>query len=162
MLRNYFHLNEESRIRICKTDFVTVVGRIWPHSLSRYGFCDIRNFYSTLELFVQFFPEGRNVIICFSEKLQRSLLQMLLNFTHKSLLACSCIASKPLINSILKQFSLFRNQIKVKVKASSIFALNFQLMNNLALSIEARAQFWKGKVFLDFVYQLIVYQPLAP
>jgi len=70
---------------------------------------------------------------------------MLLNFTCQCPPACSVVASKPLMNAIIKQFNHFRGQIKVKIKTSSLFALNFNLLSNMAISGECRAQYWKGK-----------------
>lgn len=77
----------------------------------------------------------------------RALLQMLLNFTCDCPAASNMIASKPLMTCVLKQFNYFRSQIKVKIKASSLFALNFNLLSNMSISGECRAHYWKGKPF---------------
>jgi len=86
-----------------------------------------------------------------NEKLVRSLLQMLLNFTNGSSEACSVISTKPIMNAIIKQFNHFRGQIKVKIKTSSIFALNFNLLSNMAISSECRAHYWKVNLLGSFM-----------
>ena len=76
--------------------------------------------------------------------------QLILSFTHEHQEAASKVAQTPLIGQIVKQFQVFNSQIKVKIKINSVYSLIFKTLDNLSISPEARAYFWKGKIYKIF------------
>ena len=81
-------------------------------------------------------------------------VKLVLNFSHEHLEASSKVAQTPLIGQIVKQFHTFNSQIKVKIKINSVYSLIFKTLDNLSISAEARAYFWKGKFYLEISWQL--------
>ena len=75
--------------------------------------------------------------------------KLVLNFSHEHQEASSKVAQTPLIGQIVKQFHTFNSQIKVKIKINSVYGLIFKTLDNLSISAEARAYFWKG--ILSFI-----------
>ena len=134
ILRNALHKQPEVKTHLATGEFVPTLSRLWSYCAAHENLTRplLQGNYQFSSIKLNF------------EDMFDNLRKLLLNFSHEHQEASSKVAQTPLIGQIVKQFHTFNSQIKVKIKINSVYSLIFKSLDNLSISAEARAYFWKG------------------